>query len=272
MIIVKKTLEELNELSLERLQAAGINSSPGSIARLFLSVVNEDLEEAYSNLHTYHVQHLLSTSEGEYVDHIGALLNCTRYEDETDADYKYRISKQTLSLEKANETAIRLSILSVEGVQDVVLQPYSHGPGTFSALLILDPVDQTDQILIRANVETALLSTVAYGTRFHIYEPIPKEIKLRIKLHTDPISTSDFTDMVFLLKNEMIQFLNGQKIGEEFNAQELTKIILNADKRIKRFSALSFSLNDKESDFRITPCRWNERFVLSSEPDALIIL
>lgn len=271
MIILKKTLAELNEKSFRRLEEEGINSSPGSIARLFLSILNEDLEEAYSSLHTYHVQHLLSTSEGEYVDHIGALLNCRRIPDESDGDYKYRISRQTLSLEKANETAIRLSILAVEGVQDVVLQPYSHGPGTFSALLIIDP-NASDSILIKPQVEAALKNTAAYGTKFHIYEPIPKFIKLKIKLHTEPLSTSDFTDLVFLLKNELTQFLNGQKTGEEFNSQELTKIILNADKRIKRFSALSFSLNDVESDLRITPCRWNERFVLSSEPDALILL
>ena len=271
MIIIKKTLEELNEKSFKRLEEEGINSSPGSIARLFLSIINEDFSEAYESLQTYHVQHLLSTSEGEYVDHIGAILNCTRRPEESDGDYKYRISKQTLSLEKANETALRLSILAVEGVQDVVLQPYSHGPGTFSALLILDP-DVQDSILIKAKVEASLKNTAAYGTKFHIYEPIPKFIKLKLKLHTEPLSTSDFTDLIFLLKNELTQFLNGQKIGEEFNAQELTKIVLNADKRIKRFSALSFSLNDEESDFRITPCRWNERFVLSSEPDALTLL
>lgn len=270
MIVLKKTLDELNAKAFSRLQEAGINSSPGSIARLFYSLINEDLVEAYTTLDVYHVQHLLSSAENEYVDHIGVLLNCTRKTGETDKDYKYRISQQTLTLERANETAVRLAILSVPGVQDVVLQPCSHGPGTFSALLILDPT-KTNKDTIFALVREALSNVVAYGTKFYLYEPIPKTIKLKLKLHTDYMSSSDFTDMTFLLTNLLRQALNSMKIGEEFNSQDITQVILNADKRIRRFSTLSFCINNKESDFRTYPCRWNERYILSSEPDALTL-
>lgn len=270
MIVLNKSFEELNEKAMTRLQEAGFNTSPGSIARLFYGLINEDLVEAYNTLNVYHVQHLLSTAEGEYVDHIGSLLNCTRLLEESDADYKYRISQQTLSLEKANETSIRLAILSVEGIQDVVLKPYSHGPGTFSALLIIDPTVSNKET-VSYLVRLALLDVVAYGTKYYLYEPIPKELKMKIKLYTESMSSSDLIDLNFLLTNLLKQTLNGMKIGEEFNSQDITQVILNSDKRIRRFSMLSFCINNKEHNFKIQSCRWNERYVLSSEPDALTL-
>ena len=43
MLLQLKTLEELNEESLTRLTELGINSTLGSIARLFLHLINESI-------------------------------------------------------------------------------------------------------------------------------------------------------------------------------------------------------------------------------------
>lgn len=49
---------------------------------------------------------------------------------ESDANYRYRLSNATLASEKANEIAIRLAALSVDGVADVIIRKYARGIGS----------------------------------------------------------------------------------------------------------------------------------------------
>lgn len=269
-LLAIKNLEQLNEKAIERLKANGFNVSAGSIAKLFNTLINEDIADFYQTLNTYHIQAILSKAEGEYIDYIGVLLNCVRHTDESDTNYKYRISKQSLSLEKANETAIRLAALTVEGVQDVVLKNYSHGPATFSMVVLADTGLATyNSIPDMLNI--VLSDVAAYGIKYYIYFPVLKPIKLKLKLQTETMTTSDLIDLTNNLTNVVRQYLNSRNIGEEFSSQGLTKIILDFDKRIKKFSVLNFEVSNKKYDFKIINCRWNERYILSAEPDALNI-
>ena len=267
-LITNKSVEKIRDKILARLQELGVNVTPGSIARLFSIVMAEELGEFYKDFNTAHLMYFLSTAKEQFLDAIGALVNCFRITDETDEDYRYRISKSTLTLAKANETCIRITALMVQGVQDVVLQKASHGPGTFSVIIINDGTN----LNVINDVYNATKDVAAYGVKVQVYEPINKSVKLKIKLQYQQMTDSEAFEIKQYVTNVIRQFLSSRGIGQEFNTQELTRLILNVDSRIKKFSPLQFVINTKTYDFININCRWNERFVLSSEPDAITIL
>lgn len=58
--------------------------------------------------------------------------------DETDDNFRFRISNAHLGLQGRNETAIRVAALSIPGISDVVINNGAFGPGTISVLVIPD--------------------------------------------------------------------------------------------------------------------------------------
>jgi len=72
--------------------------------------------------------------EGLNVTNLGAIAN--GQDEESDNNYRYRISQAHLASERGNETAIRLAALSVSGVSDVVINTSIYGPGVVYMLVI----------------------------------------------------------------------------------------------------------------------------------------
>ena len=122
IVLNTKTFEELKDEATVDLTSVGFSTSPGSIAKLFLNIVNKNIANLYNTLTVNHLRAFVTTSDGEALDAIGVLLHCTRLKDETDDNYRYRITQQCLTLATSNETAVRLTALTVEGVEDVILK------------------------------------------------------------------------------------------------------------------------------------------------------
>ena len=76
--------DELQTEGISELTALGFSSSQGTIARLFLSVINNRIAAAYRCLNVNHIRAFLSTSDTDALDAIGSLLNCKRNPRETD--------------------------------------------------------------------------------------------------------------------------------------------------------------------------------------------
>jgi hypothetical protein len=96
------------------------NFHAGSVARLLLEAVNRELDAAYASLEVNMLQSFVSTANGQYLDYLGQLVGCPRLLSESDSAYRYRITRQSLSMAKANQTAVRLACLTVDGVKDLV--------------------------------------------------------------------------------------------------------------------------------------------------------
>lgn len=267
-LIHNKDFDNLSSEIHTELEQVGFNTTPGSIAKLFADIITKYISEFYDDLVSIHMLSFLTTSSGKYLDMIGMLVNCYRQENESDNDYKVRISNQVEFLSKANELCIRLTALSVNGVNDIVLKKYSHGPGSFTIIPLTDNYNKV--------LEDTLLTTVeknaSCGERVVIKEPILKEIKLDINL----ILSSGVDERIVQTTKVSVataidRYINSLRIGDSFIINQLTKAILSTSENIVNYSINSFKINNKECLLINQGCRWDEKFVISNDIDSLVI-
>ena len=270
MLTNLKTFDELTQASLEALQEAGIDHQPGGIARLFLNIINQNLSEFYESLSLMHANAYVSTAMGEALDMIGIMLGCERNVNESDDDYRYRITRQVLSSASSNETAIRLAALSVEDVQDVVMKRYVLGVGSFALLVLTD--DPNTQQSILEKVKEAVNEKVGYGINYVVTGPNLKPLQLSIKLILkDSINDAKSQEIKTEVRQVVRELSEKKGIADSFTMDELTQHILNVSPYIVSYTIERLMVDNQSVSHVSQHCNWNERFVVGSEPDAIII-
>lgn len=271
IVLNTKTFDELQDESLKELTAIGFSNSPGTIARLFLSIINKNIGTLYKVLTINHLRAFLSTSDGAALDAIGLLLQCKRNNGESDDDFRYRISQQCLTLATSNETAVRLAALTTDGVYDVKLKPYAMGTGTFTVIIILEDDANADTIL--KNVTYNINETVGYGIRFKVVTPTLTYIKFKYKLYLkDNVSDADAQTIRYDVQTELSDYINRLDVGEDIIIDKLTQTIMNTSDDIITSQCVEFWINNQKALYVNQSCRWFERFALSSEIDNIVIL
>lgn len=271
VVLNTKTFDELQEESLKELTAIGFSDSPGTIARLFLSIINKNIANLYKTLTVNHLRAFLSTSDGAALNAIGLLLQCKRKNNESDNDYRYRISQQCLVLAESNETAIRLAALTVDGVYDVKLKPYAMGTGTFTVIVILDNGYNTELVLNAVN--NNINKTVGYGIRFKVVTPTLTYVKLKYKLYLkDNVSDANAQTIRYDVQTALADYINKLQVGEDIVIDKLTQVIMNVSNDIISIQNLEYWINNSKALYVNQSCRWFERFALSTEIDNIVIL
>lgn len=270
ILLHNKDFESLCEQTDYYLKTNGFSTTPGSIAKLFADIINKNTSEFYETLTVNHMQAFVTTAEGEFLDSIGILLNCERIENETDESYRKRITHQTLVLARANETSIRLAALTVEGVEDVVLKRYSHGPGSFTVVPVYANLGDTEII---SDVNEVVLSVASYGEKIVVKPPSLKYVKLDISLtYSLNVNDTEKQSMAATVREEVVKYLNSLKVGESLIINELTQRIMQVDERIMNYSCNNFKINNQMCLFINQGSRWDEKFAVSPDSDSIKVL
>lgn len=255
---------------MEALQKAGIDHRPGGIARLFLNIMNQHLSEFYETLSLMHANAYVSTATGDALDKIGIMLACERNANESDDRYRYRMTRQVLSAASSNETAIRLAALSVDEVQDVVLKRYALGVGSFSLLVLTENLDTQQSVLEK--VRDVVDEKVGYGINYTVDGPKLKPLKLTIKLILkDSVNDAKSQEIKAEVREAIRKLMRSKGIAESFAMDELAQHILNVSPYIVSYVVERLTVDGQSVVHVSQHCNWNERFVISSEPDAIII-
>ena len=271
IVLNTKTFDELQEESLKELTAIGFNNSPGTIARLFLSIINKNISTLYKVLTVNHLRAFLSTSDGAALDAIGLLFQCKRKNNETDNDYRYRISQQCLILATSNETAVRLAALTTDGVYDVKLKKYAMGTGTFTVIVILE--NNVDKTVVLQNITNNINDTVGYGIRFKVVTPTLTYVKFKYKLYLkDNVSDADAQTIRYDVQTALADYINKLDVGEDIIIDKLTQVIMNVSDNIISIQCLEYWINNQKALYVNQSCRWFERFALSAEINNIVIL
>ena len=272
MILFHKDLNQIAEETLADLESAGIqNTSPGDMVRILLATINKQLGTYYTTLRDNHVQAFVSQATGERLDLIGVLLQCTRYSGESDDNYRYRITKQIQSVATANETAVRLAILSVPGVQEVMLKPFTHGTGSFSAYIISDMVSTPEYLL--TDVDEVLKEVKALGIRSEVMRPIIKEVEVKIRVIFDK-KVREFEKALIIesIRSEISDYLNGLHVGEELIFDEFERIARSHSEFITGVTVFDMRINERSIIPKNIKPAWNERFVESGRQNAVMVI
>jgi len=220
---IKSSNEVLQEMMEEVLANTKITDmTEGSVARTLLEVFNRRLNEAYRYLDIYTSMSFLSTARGVYLDMIGSMLACDRRPNEDDDNYRYRISRQVFSAAAANRTSIRLRCLSIPGVKNVVITPYSRGNGSFTVHIITDEIDTPDEILTQA--ESIVQEAKAEGIMAIVAKPtiVPIDIGFNV-IPTQNVSASE-TTLAAQIKEVLSNYIDTIPMGGTVSISELVRI------------------------------------------------
>ena len=271
IVLNTKTFEELSQEATSDLQAVGFSASAGSIAKLFMNIVNKNIANLYNTLTVNHLRSFVTTSDGKALDAIGKLLCCTRLENETDDNYRYRITQQCLVLATSNETAIRLTALLVDGVTDVVLKPYSMGAGSFTVIVLSDE-DVTSTGILEA-VRKKLLDVHGYGIRYNVITPTLTYVSIKQHLYIkDNISDMEKQEIRYNVQLALADYLSNLTIGEDIVVDKITQIIMNVSNNIVEESNVEFRINGEKALYVNQSCRWFERFIMSKDIDNIVVV
>ena len=266
-----KTFEELSAEATSDLQAVGFSASPGSIAKLFMNIVNQNIANLYNTLTVNHIRAFVTTADGGALDAIGTLLQCYRLKNETDDNFRYRITHQCLTLATSNETAIRLTALTVEGVNNVILKPYSMGAGSFTVIVLSDEDTTSSGILER--VEQKLLSVHGYGIRYNVVSPTLTYVSIKHKIYlNETLSDIEKQEIRYEVQLALTKYLNNLNIGEDISIDKITQVIMNVSDKILQESNLAFYINGEKALYVNQSCRWFERFIASKDADNVVIV
>lgn len=268
ILINNKDFKSLIEQTDLELVQNGFSITPGSIAKLFTDIINKNVAEFYETLTVNHLQAFVTTATGEFLDSIGKLLNCDRFTDEEDDDFRKRITHQTLSLAKANETSIRLAALACDGVEDVVLRKYSHGPGSFTVV----PVTKDRSSSQIAAVTQALSDVTSFGEKVVVKMPSLKLVKFSIGIvYAINVDDNEKQEIAMTVREEIIKYINSLRVGEPLIINELTQRIMQVSEKIINYSCNSFKVNNQLCLFINQGSRWDEKFAISPDANAITV-
>lgn len=259
-----KSFDELYEESSLDLEAAGFSSTPGSIARLFMNIVNKNIGDLYDTLTLNHIRAFVTTADGNALDEIGVLLQCYRLNNESDDNFRFRITAQCLTLATSNYTAVRLSILTVDGVDDCIEKEYAMGAGSFGIVIIPNPNYDANEVL--QNVRSKVENMHGYGIRYDISlaDNTPVSIKQHIVI-SDKLSDIEKQDLRYQVAAAITEYFNSLSVGEMIITDKITQAIMNVSPDIIQEMNEEFYINYKKALYVNQSCRWRERFVLSTE-------
>ena len=205
------------------------------------------------------------------MDAIGVLVQCFRLRDESDDNFRYRIVNQCLTLATSNETAIRLTALTVEGVTDVILKPYSMGAGSFTVIVLSDE-DVTAKGILET-VRQKLLTVHGYGIRYNVVSPTLTYVSIKQRLYlNDKLSDIEKQEIRYDVQLALTDYLSNLKIGEDIVIDKITQVIMNVSDNILQESNMAFYINGDKALYVNQSCRWFERFIVSKENDNVVIV
>lgn len=272
IVLNTKTFDELVSETIFELESVGFDTTPGSIAKLFMNIINKYIANAYNALSVNHLRAFVTTSDGDALDAIGSLLQCKRLKDETDDNYRYRITNQCLTLATSNETSIRLTALTTDGVDDIVIKPYAMGAGSFRVIVITDPTLPNQDEIIK-NVNIALSNVSGYGIRYDVSSPTLTYVSIKQKIFfVDNISDIEKQEIRYEVQTKLSEYLSTLNIGQDIIVDEITKIIMNVSNNIIQEANVEFYINGEKALYVNQSCRWYERFVLSNDVDNVVII
>jgi uncharacterized phage protein gp47/JayE len=272
VLLEPKTYEELMEEALRLIprNTPITNLSPGAIARTLLEVMNKELATYYERLTVADSMGFLSTATGSRVDLIGRMLDCYRWPNESDENYKYRISKQVTAAAAANKTAIRLAVLAVDGVKDVHMVPWVLGTGSFAVYIIGENPNVSDEVLEKA--QAAIDEVQAYGNKGIAVRPkeVPIELKIRLTFKGD-VSEDRKRSLALEARREVRKYLQNLSIGDEIIINEIVKRVMSVSSDIKNMSIYHFYLRDEPVLIQDQKLNWDERLVEADVPNAIYV-
>jgi len=258
MPFVPRTQEQLTSSQIRGLRENTpiTNFSAGSRARAILELINDDISEFENRLSLNTALSFVSQANGRFLDMIGELLSCERRPDEGDEGFRYRIVNHVHTVAGANETALRLACLSVDGVRDIKLVPYTHGTGSFSVYVVPEDSNYLNEAI--DGVSNAVEEIKAYGIKGNVLSPKIIPVQISVRLITKPMTDSRglINDVRFAIR----YYFESRDLGQNLIINELVNSIMNVSNDIIDIQIYDLYLGNKKVLVQNQDIHWDEKF------------
>jgi hypothetical protein len=158
--------------------------------------------------------------------------------------YRYEVTQIVPAAATANYAALRLDLLTINGVRDIIPREYSHGTGSFSFILI--PMFGFDEKELVQVAEEAIANTKAFGIRPNVMLPVTVPLDLTIKLmFHESTSETERANIRFEARNKLTSYLGQFEMGTGLIYNDIVQETMNANSKIVDFEILKFYLNNE---------------------------
>lgn len=248
---------------LARMQASGgiTETSPGSIARMFAEVIIEEFSPLYDELDLSAAMSLVSSASGAYLDLVAELVNCIRNTDETDDNFRARISNQVYVVQSANIISLRLRALQIDGVADVQFKRFTQGTGSFTCYVTpqVFPIDNNVLLSVEGVLEEAAAYGMGVGVKVSDYKPVDMTINLIFQ------SKSTTMEREFI-RNQVVtgvtNYMSGLNMGASIIINEIVQRVMDISDQILDLEIKEISISDKQYFIKNIEPSMEERYYL----------
>ena len=162
---------------------------------------------------------------------------------ESDDELQYRLANAHTANEAANQTALRIALLSVPGIIDTKIISYYDGIGTSGAFVTGQGNQTTTSMLLQA--QAALDQEVADGNRATAYMPPNVGVSFVTRVNLSEQITVNEQNEIQAALNELVgQYILNVRIGVALDLRMMLGRMLKVDSRI-----LSFGVNPSTTPF-----------------------
>lgn len=266
MFLKRSVSEILKDAAISIAQNTPItNFHAGSIARSIVEAIAPEIgtsdDETRTSLYDFAQEVLdqgfLSKAEGEYLDLIGGLFSYPRRTEQirneegilveqkiSDDQYRYEISQIVPSMATGNYAALRLALLTIQGIQDVIPKEYSHGSGSFTFVILVQYGFDEDEVLAQAN--EVINEVKSFGVRPNLMVPdkIPVDLSIKLIFH-ETTTGAQRENIRFNVENQVREWIGLHELGEGFIYNDLVQEIMNVSDLIVDFEITLFHLNNE---------------------------
>lgn len=260
---MKKTRDEIVQDILQRFeeQTDIVNIEPGTAVRTFSEVISEEFNQLYSEIGLVSTMAFVTTAKGQFLDLLGLMLNCYRVVGEEDNNFRIRITNQVYIIAGANQTSIRLKLLAIPGVNNIIMEEFTYGTGSFSVYIISDEASTSDDIM--AVAREIVEDTKAFGIYAAVRKPVLIYLGLRVRLvfeqGTSLIEISNAKENIRVaIKN----YADNIDVGGDFMVSEALRRMKNVSESISDLTIETMHLNQTQNFVRNVSANKGERIFL----------
>lgn len=248
---------------------SSVVSFDAGATEVYVSIESDDTGTSYNVGKDGLIKHDLGLTD-VYTTNDKALVNGSNTED--DNNYRYRISNATLSAEKANETAIRLAALSVDGVSDVVMSKYARGMGSYDVLVI--PTEGLADSALIALVQAAIEDVQAYGIRGTAAAPDVVQVDIEVRIiFIDGVTDGGQETIRASVQTAIERYTVSIPVGGTFVLNELRQQIMDVSPKIKDHTIHCYYFREQPHLLGNVSILYNERFYPNPEsPEAIKVI
>lgn len=248
---MRKSQKEMLDTILQQLiTRQGITEiTPGSVARTFSEVITEEFYPFYEELDTGLMMSYVSTSRGSYLDLIGQLLDCKRIPEESDSDYRYRISKQVYVVQGANLTALRLEILKIKGVADISFKRFTHGAGSFTCYVIPTEYPITNDIIAKVQAKVDEVAALGIYGEVKTSLAIPVDIAMQI-IFQNATTNPERQTVRQQISAGIERYINDLGMGQPIIINEVIEQAMGTNRKIVDMQIVQLVVNDVQQYIR----------------------